>query len=142
MAIKLKLSMLVLMIAGVFSVNAAEPTVLAPDQLSWSVDQKTGLARADLLGGRDKPGLFVQRMKMPAGFRAPRHTHDGPLNGTVLSGALHMRFGTESEARIILPGGFLEIPAGLEHEEWTEGPTEIEVRGIGPQKTIPVVAKP
>jgi len=132
-----------LLLAAPLGVLAAQPRALAPDQLNWQTDPKTGVSRADLLGTRNESGEFVQRVRLPPNFHPGLHRHDGDLNATVLSGSIHFRF-ADGPARQLPAGSYLFIPAGLPHEEWADQQgAEFEARGIGPQSTeLLPVAKP
>jgi hypothetical protein len=44
----------------------------------------------ELAGSRNRPGLFTQRLILPANFCGPVHTHDRDLHGLVLRGVLRM----------------------------------------------------
>lgn len=124
--------------ASVFA--AGEPQVLPADQLPWKTDAKTGVARANLLGARDQAGPFVQRVRLPPDFHPGAHVHDGDLNASILRGEIHFRVSDGPVLRLTA-GGYLYVPAGLPHEEWS-GPegAEFEARGLGPQTTEPVPA--
>ncbi|MDP3857569.1 MAG: cupin domain-containing protein [Stagnimonas sp.] len=114
---------------------AGQPRALAPDQLNWQTDPKTGVSRANLLGARNESGPFVQRVRLPPNFHPGLHRHDGDLNATVLSGRIHFRF-ADGPAQSLPAGSYLFIPAGLPHEEWAdEQGAEFEARGMGPQST-------
>lgn len=122
---------------------AGTARVLPADQLPWKIDAKTGVARANLLGARDQTGPFVQRVRLPPDFHPGAHIHNGDLNASILRGEIHFRIG-DSPAQRLTAGGYLYVPAGVPHEEWS-GPegAEFEARGLGPQTTEPLpAAKP
>jgi quercetin dioxygenase-like cupin family protein len=95
----------------------------------------------DLAGARDRPGLFTQRLILPAGFCGPLHTHDGDLHGLVLRGALRMGF-ADSAGKLVVqehpPGSFVVVPAGRRHVEGSAVETEIHLSGVGPLGTTVV----
>lgn len=111
-----------------------------PATLKWTTDAKTGVARADLIGDRTQPGPFVQRVRLPAGFRAAPHTHSVRLESTVIAGEVRFRFAGDPREVVLPAGSFVTVPPGLVHEEWTESSAEFEVRGVGPVVTIPAPA--
>lgn len=124
---------------------AAEPRALTADGIPWQTDPQTGVARASLLGARTGPGPFVQRVRLPPGFRAGLHRHDADLSATVLAGTIHFRFGEDGPEQVMPVGSFIFVPAGLPHDEWAgEAGAEFEVRGLGPQSTekLGLPAKP
>ena len=119
---------------------AGGPRVLTAEQLPWQTDPKTGVVRANLLGARDQAGPFVQRVRLPPDFHPGAHTHDGDLNASILRGEIHFRIG-DGPVQRLRAGGYLFVPAGVPHEEWS-GPegAEFEARGTGPQTTVPLPA--
>src|SRR5437588_346796 len=74
----------------------AESVVKLPDQLEWSVPPSgLGTSTAVLYGDPTKPGLYVSRVKIPAGFQLMPHTHpDEWRTAVVLSGTLFFGLGT------------------------------------------------
>jgi quercetin dioxygenase-like cupin family protein len=95
----------------------------------------------NLAGARDQPGLFTQRLFMPASFCSPIHIHDHDLHGLVLRGVLWMGFPDSSgevHGREYGPGSFVPVPAGKRHVEGSPVETEIHLSGIGPLRTTVV----
>jgi quercetin dioxygenase-like cupin family protein len=92
----------------------------------------------DLAGSRERPGLFTQRLLLPADYCGPVHTHDHDLHGLVLRGALRMGF-VDSTGRVDVreypAGSFVVVPAGRRHVEGSGTETEIHLSGIGPLRT-------
>lgn len=71
--------------------------VAMPDTLKW-VEPATlpGARLAIVHGDPSKEGLFVYRVKMPAGYKIPPHTHKASENVTVLSGVFFVGLGEKS----------------------------------------------
>ena len=95
----------------------------------------------NLSGARDRPGLFTQRVLMPANFCSPVHVHNHDLHGLVLRGILWMGFPDstgEFRVREYPPGSFVPVPAGRRHVEGSPVETEIHLSGIGPLRTTVV----
>lgn len=92
----------------------------------------------NLAGARDRPGLFTQRLLLPASYCGPLHIHDHDLHGLVLTGILRMGF-VDSAGRLDLrdhpAGSFVAVPANQAHVEASVGETEIHLSGIGPLVT-------
>jgi quercetin dioxygenase-like cupin family protein len=62
-------------------------TVAMPDTLTWVEPPVLPGARLALVqGDPSKERLFVYRIKMPAHYRSPPHTHKASENVTVLAG--------------------------------------------------------
>ena len=95
----------------------------------------------NLAGDRDRPGLFTQRLILPANFCGPLHIHDHDLHGLVLRGILRMGF-ADSSGRVTVreypAGSFVAVPAGKVHVEGSAVETEIHLSGIGPLVTTVV----
>jgi quercetin dioxygenase-like cupin family protein len=92
----------------------------------------------DLAGARDQPGLFTQRLILPAGYCGSLHTHDHDLHGLVLRGVLRMGFVDSTarrEVREYPAGSFVVVPAGRPHVEGSAVETEVHLSGIGPLHT-------
>jgi Cupin domain len=90
---------------------------------------------AGLSGDAGKSGPFVVRLKMPAGYKIPAHKHPHTERITVISGEFH--FGTgdkldEKGAHKLKPGGFVELPANINHYAFTKVETVIQIGGEGP----------
>jgi|SRR5215207_840120 len=92
----------------------------------------------DLAGSRDLPGLFTQRLVMPAGFCSPVHIHNQDLHGLVMRGDLVMGL-RDSTGRLRVRedpvGSFVAVPAGQPHLEGSRVETEVHISGIGPLRT-------
>jgi hypothetical protein len=113
---------------------------LAQDPNRSTTPQVTNLA-----GARDQPGLFTQRLRMPANFCSPVHVHNHDLHGLVLRGILWMGFPDstgEFHVREYPPGSFVPVPAGQRHVEGSAVETEIHLSGIGPLRTTVVDSSP
>jgi quercetin dioxygenase-like cupin family protein len=114
-------------------------TAIKPDALKWA-DVPTlpkGAQIATLMGDPTKAGeAVVQRLKFPANYQAPLHTHPYVEIITVISGSVG--FGNdeklEKKGEMLKPGAFLANPAKLAHYAWTgnEG-TIIQIQYIGPR---------
>lgn len=69
-------------------------TVALPDSLKWVEPAPLpGALLAVVQGDPSKEGLFVYRLKMPAGYRIPPHLHKASENVTVLSGVFFIGLG-------------------------------------------------
>jgi hypothetical protein len=118
---------------------AAVIACLASVPVAAQAPGQNGVPRAtNLAGARDQPGLFTQRLLLPAGFCGPLHIHDGDLHGLVLRGALLMGF-PDSTGRLVVreypAGSFVVVRAGRRHVEGSRVETEIHLSGIGPLGT-------
>jgi quercetin dioxygenase-like cupin family protein len=101
-------------------------------------DESTAPRITNLAGARNQPGLFTQRLVLPANFCGPVHTHDRDLHGLVLRGVLRMGFADSTgrlDVREYSAGSFVVVPAGRRHLEGSAVETEIHLSGIGPLST-------
>lgn len=107
-------------------------------EMKWEAAPKAfpaGAQVAAVSGDPSKDGLYVVRMKMPAGYKVPAHNHPTTEYVTVLSGQLHLGMGDKLDPQkgmALGAGGFAEAPAKMNHYAWTTEETVIQVHGQGP----------
>lgn len=117
---------------------AADAAMIVPDQLKWAEGPPVLPPDAQIVvlsGDPHQAGPFVFRLKLPADYEIPAHTHSIAELVTVLSGTLHYGHGEKLDKEMgqALPvGGFIDIPAGHPHFAWTEGEVVIQIHGDGP----------
>jgi len=108
------------------------------DALKWAEAPSIlpkGAQFAVVSGDPSKDGLYVLRLRMPAGYKVPAHNHPTSESVTVLSGNFHIGMGDkldESKAVELRSGGFAEAPAKMNHYAWASSDTVIQVHGPGP----------
>lgn len=117
--------------------HASHATV-QPDALRWAAPPAyaRGAQIAVLHGDPSKEGLYVVRLRVPAGFRIPAHTHPNDENVTVLSGSFHIGTGDrldESRGERVAAGGYSFVARGMTHYAWFTEDTELQLHGMGPQ---------
>lgn len=94
-----------------------------------------GAQIAVVSGDPSKEGLYVIRLKMPAGYKIAAHYHPMTEYITVLSGAFHLGMGDKLDTQkgaALRAGGFAENPAKMNHYGWTSEETVLQVHGQGP----------
>ncbi|WP_407180473.1 cupin domain-containing protein [Bradyrhizobium sp. STM 3562] len=94
-----------------------------------------GAQIAVLSGDPSKDGLYVIRLKMPAGYRIQAHNHPTTEMVTVISGDFHLGMGDaldEEKSMLLTAGGYAEAPAQMNHYAWASSPTIVQVHGQGP----------
>lgn len=125
------------------SVGAAQQanpahTILSPAQVEWTAGPPSLAAGAQasvLYGNPAEEGLFVMRLKLPAGFRIAPHTHARAEIVTVISGAFHVGMGTSADATTshrLEPGSFFAFDPGLAHYAHVEEDTIVQLSSSGP----------
>lgn len=79
-------------------------------------------------------GLFVIRLKTPAGFRIARHWHPSDEHVTVIEGdlTLDMGEGAQKHSATFGPGDYVLLPAQMQHAASTSGGMVVQVHGVGP----------
>jgi quercetin dioxygenase-like cupin family protein len=107
-------------------------------QLEWAPAPNfvpEGAQLSVLSGDPSKDGLYVIRLKMPAGYKIPAHNHPTTEMVTVISGDFHLGMGDkldEEKSMLLTAGGYAEAPAHMNHYAWANSPTIVQVHGQGP----------
>ena len=121
---------------------ADERVVISPDNLKWAAAPPAfpkGAQIAVLSGDPSKEGLYVVRLKVPAGYKVPAHTHPNDENITVVSGTFNFGMGDkldEKKGDALKPGGFAHAPKGMQHYAWFTEDSIVQLHGMGPQSII------
>ena len=112
---------------------------VTPEQLTWKdnpVIPKGGQA-ALLFGDPTKAGaVVIQRVKFPANYKVPPHTHPYGEVVTVISGSVGFGLGDAfdtSKGEVIKAGSLNVVPAKQSHFVWTGSEEAIvQVQFVGP----------
>jgi quercetin dioxygenase-like cupin family protein len=95
--------------------------IVPADQISWK-DGPEALPRGAqfvvLEGDPASEGMFTMRLKAPAGYRIPPHTHPRVERVTVLKGSFKLGMGREfdeEKMQELKQGAFFTMPPGMEH---------------------------
>ena len=78
---------------------------------------------------------FTIRLKFPANYRIPPHSHPAVERVTVLSGTFHLGSGDRfdpAQAQAIPAGGMVIMPSGMRHYAFTSAETVVQLHGTGP----------
>ena len=140
---KLALALLVALPLGAALADDAamehkDHVVLQADAIQWGPAPPVlpaGAQAAVLYGDPSKDGPFTIRLSAGDGYKVPPHFHPTAENVTVISGTFHVGTGDTldtAKATALTAGGFVSLPAGMHHYAWMEGPTVVQVHGIGP----------
>jgi quercetin dioxygenase-like cupin family protein len=139
-----KLIAFVLVSAGAFAgfsfAQNGAPAPIFPDTLRWV--SPPGLPKVQgawVLGGDQKPGVYIFRVRLhPDAVIAP-HTHPDERNTTVLKGTIYVGFGenfNQSEVVAVPEGAVYIAPANVPHFIWArEGEAVYQEAGVGPTGT-------
>ena len=113
---------------------------LTPSELQWRpMEVPKGAEITALVGGRSKPGPYVERVKFPPNFTHHSHSHPDDRTYTVISGTWHVGYGDKldpAKLKALPPGSFHTEPANMSHFIVTkdEGAV-IQISGTGPSGT-------
>ena len=119
--------------------KAPAHVLLIPAETKWSAEIPPVFEKGMLLtvvsGDPGKPGAFVVRLKMPAGYKIAAHWHPTDENVTVISGTFALGMGDKLDPATMteLPaGGFALLPAQMHHYAMAKTACEVQVHGMGP----------
>jgi quercetin dioxygenase-like cupin family protein len=94
-----------------------------------------GALIAVLSGNPMQATPYTIRLKFPANYVIPAHSHPADENVTVVSGQLFMGMGAKVDkttAQALSVGGYALMPANANHFAYTTGETTIVLSGQGP----------
>ena len=129
---------LVLGLLPLSALAADEHIAASPDSLKWGPVPPAfpkGAEVAVIAGDPGKDGPYVIRLRVPAGYKVPPHTHPVDENVTVISGTFHIGMGEkldEAKGTALTAGGFARVLPGMAHYAWFTEPTIVQVHGVGP----------
>lgn len=126
--------------AGVSAQTASKGThnIATPDEIAWSAAPPSlppGAQGALLYGDPAKEGLFLLRLKMPAGYKIAPHSHPRPEIVTVISGAFHVGMGETADAakaKRLPAGSYFAFDPGMNHYAHVEEETVVQLSSTGP----------
>jgi len=133
----------VMMLAAVAVIALAQEgksahMVVSPSDVKWGDPPpifEKGASFAVISGDPSKAGIYVVRMKMPAGYKIAPHWHPTDEHVTVLSGSFSLGMGQtfDKAAMKTLPeGGYALLPAEMRHYAMAKTATTVQVHGEGP----------
>src|SRR5919107_6041149 len=117
---------------------ADDHNVLSPNDVKWVPGPASipkGAQAAVLYGDPSKDGLFALRLKFPAGYHIPPHTHPKPEVVTVLSGTLYFGEGAtadKAKAKELPAGSFFAMPPGMQHYVYADQEAVVQLNTVGP----------
>jgi quercetin dioxygenase-like cupin family protein len=131
-----------ILLLGAYSAAADNAGIVKLPQDVIFKDTTAGVQISVLYGDPAKPGLYVMRLKLPAGVKVVPHTHPEEVRTlTVLSGTLYFGFGDQyDESKLTpYPAGtfFSELPNVPHFVAAKDGEVIFQATGIGPSALIP-----
>lgn len=119
--------------------SAQSAHILVPaDKVQWGPAPPVlpaGAQIAVLEGNPGEKGPITMRLKFPANYNIPAHWHSMTEHLTVLSGEFHAGMGDKldrKKSELLQPGGFVMLPAKMNHFAWTSAPTVVQISLEGP----------
>ena len=113
-------------------------TIVRPSDVKWG-DPPPIFSKAArfavISGDPSKEGLFVVRLKMPAGYKVMPHWHPTDEHVTVLTGSFALGMGDDFTTKTMtrLPaGGYALLPANMHHYAMANTVAVVQVTGMGP----------
>ncbi len=112
--------------------------IVSAEQVSWTPGPPSlpaGAQAAVLHGDPTKEGLFVMRLKVPAGYSIAPHTHPQPEIVTVVSGAFNVGMGEtadKAKAQRLPAGSFFAFDPGMAHYAHVDEETVVQISSTGP----------
>jgi quercetin dioxygenase-like cupin family protein len=128
----------VVLISGVLGLAFPAAAQVNHADLKWGPAPAVlpaGAQVAVLAGDPGTTGQFVIRLKMPAGYKVPPHTHPTDEYVTVMSGDLAFGMGDKldaAKATRLTAGGFALARTGMSHFAVSTGGAELEIAAQGP----------
>lgn len=112
-------------------------TMMNADEVQWKAPPPVlaGAQAALLYGDPSKEGIFVMRIKFPANYKVPPHTHPVDEIVTVISGEFSLGAGKDFDESKLKPykaGALIAMPPGMEHFVSTKQETVIQISTRGP----------
>jgi mannose-6-phosphate isomerase-like protein (cupin superfamily) len=111
---------------------------VAPADLQWQPGPGSLPPGAEFVvieGNPAEAGPLTLRLKFPANYQVPAHTHPAIEHITVLSGSLNVGMGDrldEAASTRMDTGSFVIMPVGHSHYVWTEEEAVLQLHSIGP----------
>jgi quercetin dioxygenase-like cupin family protein len=124
------------LISPVFA--ADDHKMLRPNDVKWSPAPPVlpkGAEASVLHGDPTKEGFFAMRLKFPAGYRVPAHTHPVQEVVTVISGNFKLGMGPDadrSKAQDMPAGSLFAFSPGMPHFAYTDEETVVQITTNGP----------
>jgi quercetin dioxygenase-like cupin family protein len=131
-------SALFFVLAPAFGQQSQHHAMVNPDDITWKDGPPSlpkGAQMALIYGDPAKDGMFVMRLKFPANYRIPAHTHPTDEVVTVVSGEFNIGMGATFDAaktKAIIAGGVIAMAPGTQHYVEVDKDTVVQLSTRGP----------
>jgi quercetin dioxygenase-like cupin family protein len=126
------------------AVDASGFVIVKPDEIKFQPNETgTGPDIALIYGDPQKEGFYIIRARFKPGVMSRPHTHPTDRHVTVISGTWWAGTGKTfdpSKTTPLTAGSYMMHPAGEAHFDGAKDVEAIvEIKGIGPAPSVPVV---
>ena len=117
--------------------DSAHHTMVTPSDLKWAdvPSLPPGAKIAVIEGPMNEAVPFTARLKLPADYKIPAHSHPVIEHVTVMSGTFNMGTGDKldpSKTKALSAGSVAIMQPKTTHFAWTKDETIIQIHGVGP----------
>jgi hypothetical protein len=133
-----RIAALAVTLATVTGFAQSSHVVVPADKVQWGPAPPVfpaGAQMAVLEGNPGEKGSITLRLKFPANYNIAAHWHSMTERVTVMSGAFHIGMGDKLDrykSELLKPGGFVSLPAKMNHFAWTSETTVVQISLEGP----------
>ena len=112
--------------------------MMKPGDIQWQAAPPSvpkGAEIAVLYGNPAEEGPFAMRLKFPADYSIPPHTHPKPEVVTVISGTFLLGSGDAADranTEVLDSGSFFAFEPGMAHFAYTDEETVVQINSVGP----------
>ncbi|QRM31304.1 cupin domain-containing protein [Microvirga sp. VF16] len=131
-------SALLLVLAPAIAQQQHQHTMVNPGDITWKDGPPSlpkGSQIAVIYGDPAKDGVFVMRLKFPANYKIPPHTHSTDEVVTVVSGKVNFGMGATfdpAKTTVLTAGGIVAMPPGTQHFVQNDQETVVQLSSRGP----------
>ena len=123
--------------AGSAQMGGHSHVMVTPDELKWAdiPSLPPGAKIAVIEGPLTEAVPFTIRLKLPANYKIPAHSHPAIEHVTVISGAFNMGTGDKldmAKSKALSAGSVAIMQPKTNHFGWTKEETIVQVHGVGP----------
>jgi quercetin dioxygenase-like cupin family protein len=120
-----------------FGQHAGGHSMVTPSELKWGPvpSLPPGAQITVIEGPMNEAKPFTARLKFPANYRIPAHSHPAIEHVTVISGTFNMGAGDkldQAKTKALTPGSVAIMQIGTNHFAWTSEETIVQIHGVGP----------
>jgi quercetin dioxygenase-like cupin family protein len=118
--------------------EASSQIVVTAAELKWGEPPpafEKGASFTVVSGDPSKAGIFVVRLKMPAGYKVAAHWHPTDEHVTVISGTFAVGHGetfNKATMKELPAGGYVFFPAEMRHFVVAPTAATVQIEGPGP----------